>query len=118
MRILRLYYLLPPIKGGMEKHIYNLSKFQSKYNEVSVFFNQGDPISSNDKKIFPLIKFYKIRPLFIGVFVFYISIILKLIFDRKRFDVIIWHECGRKNEYYTSIGNKFDNGTSRFICSK
>jgi glycosyltransferase involved in cell wall biosynthesis len=91
MRILRIYYLLPPIKGGMEKHIYYLSKLQSKDNEVSIFFNQGDPITSNDKKIFPLIKFYKIRPLFVGVFIFYISIIFKLIFDRKRFDVIHIH---------------------------
>lgn len=91
MRILRLYYLLPPIKGGMEKHIYYLTKFQSENNEVSVFFNQGDPISSNDKKILPLIKFYKFRPLFVGVFLFYISIIFKLIFERKRFDVIHIH---------------------------
>jgi glycosyltransferase involved in cell wall biosynthesis len=91
MRILRLYYLLPPIKGGMEKHIYYLSKFQSKYNEVSVFFNQGDPISSNDKKILPLIKFYKIRPLFVGVFIFYISIVFNLIFYVKKFDVIHIH---------------------------
>ena len=91
MRILRLYYLLPPMKGGMEKHIYNLSKFQSKYNEVSVFFNQGDPISSNDKKILPSFRLYRIRPMFIGIFIFYIFIILKLIFDRKRFDVIHIH---------------------------
>lgn len=91
MRILRIYYLLPPIKGGMEKHIYHLSKFQSKDNEVSIFFNQGDPVTLNDKKIFPLIKFYKIRPLFVGVFIFYISIIFKLLFDRKKFDVIHIH---------------------------
>lgn len=91
MRILRLYYLLPPIKGGMEKHIYHLSKFQSKNNDVSIFFNQGNAITSNDRKIFPLIKFYKIRPLFIGVFLFYAFVVFSLIFDRKKVDVIHIH---------------------------
>ena len=71
MKILRLYYLLPPIRGGMEKHIFHLSQFQNEDNEVTIYFNQGDCITSNDKKIVPSIQFYKIRPLFIGVFLFF-----------------------------------------------
>ncbi len=91
MKILRLYYLLPPIKGGMEKHVYYLTNFQNKENQATVFFNQGDKITSNDKKLLPLIKFYKIRPLFIGVFAFYFCVILRLIFNRSKFDVIHIH---------------------------
>jgi glycosyltransferase involved in cell wall biosynthesis len=91
MKILRLYYKLPPMKGGMEKHIYFLTKFQNISDEVTVFFNQGDAISSNDEKILPCIKLYKIKPLFIGVFIFYFLIIFKLLFNRKKFDSIHIH---------------------------
>jgi len=75
----------------MEKHIYFLTKFQNVSDEVTVFFNQGDAISFNDNKILSWIKLYKIKPLFIGVFIFYIFIILKLLFNRKKFDVLHVH---------------------------
>jgi glycosyltransferase involved in cell wall biosynthesis len=91
MKILRLYYKLPPMKGGMEKHIYFLTKFQNISDEVTIFFNQGDAISSNDEKILPWIKLYKIKPLFVGVFIFYFFIIFKLLFSRKKFDSIHIH---------------------------
>lgn len=91
MRILRLYYLLPPIKGGMEKHVYFLTKFQNIENSATVFFNQGNAITYKDKKILPIVKFYKIRPLFIGVFLFYIFTVIKLLIRKKQFDVIHIH---------------------------
>lgn len=91
MRILRLYYLLPPMKGGMEKHISYLSKYQNQDHFVSIYFNQGDKISANDVKIFPYLKFYKIRPLFIGIFIFYMAIVFKLLISPKKFDVIHIH---------------------------
>lgn len=91
MEILRLYYKLPPLPGGMENHIYYLTKFQNIRNNVTVFYNQGNPISLNDKKIIPFIKLYKLKPMFIGTFIFYFLVIFKLAFLKKKFDVIHIH---------------------------
>lgn len=91
MRILRLYHRIPPMKGGMEKHILFLSKYQNNDNFISVYFNQGEQTSENDIKILPFLKLYKIRPNFIGVFLFYIFVLLKLIFKQQKFDVIHLH---------------------------
>lgn len=91
MRVLRLYYLLPPKLGGMEKHISNLTKFQSKQNEVSIFFNFGNKVSENDVKLLSFIKLFKIQPLVLGIVLFYIAVIFKLLFKRKEFDIIHMH---------------------------
>lgn len=91
MKILRIYTKLPPLKGGMENHIAQLTKFQIENGHVvSVFYNDGDPISMNDKKI-SIIKFYKIRPQLVGITLFYLIILLKLILARRKFDVIHIH---------------------------
>lgn len=91
MKILRIYTKLPPLKGGMEKHIYNLSKLQLENNHfVKLFYNDGDPISSNDEKICKL-KLHKWRPQFLGISVFYFLILLKLFFKKKTFDIIHIH---------------------------
>ena len=78
MKILRLYYKVPPLKGGMEKHIYFLSRLQSKQNEVTVFYNQGDRITDNDVQILPNFRVDKLKPQFLCVILFHISSILKL----------------------------------------
>ena len=91
MKILRLYYLLPPKLGGMERHIVNLSKFQSHEHEVSIFFNYGDKVSSKDVKLLSFVKLFKIRPLFLGIGVFYLAIIFRLLFIREKFDVVHIH---------------------------
>ncbi|UMQ43807.1 glycosyltransferase family 4 protein [Chryseobacterium sp. Y16C] len=75
----------------MEKHIYFLTKYQNESQQVSVFFNQGDKISLNDKKILPVVRLDKIKPSFIGIFAFYMSIIFSLLLYRKKFDVIHIH---------------------------
>lgn len=79
------------MRGGMEKHIYYLSKYQNEDDDITVFYNQGNSISLNDKKIFPLIKLYKIKPAFLGIFMFYIGIVFKLIIKKNKFDVIHIH---------------------------
>ena len=61
MKIIRLYYLLPPNKGGMEKHIKVLSKIQSKENLVDVYFNNGEKININDVEVLPKLKLFKIK---------------------------------------------------------
>lgn len=79
------------MKGGMEKHIYFLTMKQNLTHDVTVFFNKGEPISSLDKKILGRVNLYEIKPQFLGVFVFYFFIIIKLIISKKKFDIIHIH---------------------------
>lgn len=91
MKILRLYTRLPPLPGGMEKHIFELSKEQNKLgHNVKIYFNIGDKLSSHDIQItkFPL---YRLKPQFLGMFIFYILIYLRLIFTREKFDIVHIH---------------------------
>jgi len=90
MKILRIYTRLPPLKGGMEKHIYNLTNEQNKLgHEVSVYFNKGTRISSRDVQISKLS--LETKPRVIGIIVFYILITLKLFLKKEKFDVIHIH---------------------------
>jgi glycosyltransferase involved in cell wall biosynthesis len=90
MRILRIYTRLPPLLGGMEKHIYNLTKQQLKKHKVTVFYNDGEAITSNDKKISD-IKFYSFKPQAFGVILFYLGVIKELLFNKQQFDIIHIH---------------------------
>jgi L-malate glycosyltransferase len=91
MKLLRIYAKLPPLLGGMEKHIFNLTKEQIKNNnKVTVFYNDGKAISLNDEKICKN-KLHKIKPQFIGVVIFYKLILLKLFFKKKHYDIIHIH---------------------------
>ena len=91
MKILRNYTKLPPLKGGMENHISHLSKIQLKNNHIiKVFFNDGESISKNDEKVCKL-KLHRFRPQFIGMFIFYFLITLKLLFKKQQFDIIHIH---------------------------
>lgn len=110
MKLLRIYYKLPPIKGGMEKHILFLSKLQNVNNQVTIFFNQGDTLTSNDIQILSKINLYKIRPSFVGVFIFYIGVILNLLFNKKKFDVIHIH-----GDWSSLI---FGNLLKKIVCAK
>jgi len=91
MKMLRIYTKLPPLLGGMEKHIYQLTKWQLKNNHnVKVLYNDGDSISSNDEKICRF-KLHKIKPQVLGMITFYIFIFLKLLFKKQQFDIIHIH---------------------------
>lgn len=91
MRILRLYYLLPPKLGGMEKHIYNLTKIQSKNNFTKVIFNFGDKINNHDTKVLSFIKLFKIKPLVIGIILFYLAVLKELVLKKESYDIIHIH---------------------------
>lgn len=92
MKILRFYIKLPPLSGGMEKHIYNLSLNQIKQgNDVTVFFNQGKEVSRNDRKILNRIKLHKIKPQFLAFFFFYLFSLAYLIKNNVAADVIHVH---------------------------
>jgi glycosyltransferase involved in cell wall biosynthesis len=91
MKILRIYITIPPLLGGMENHISQLTKYQLKNNHhVKVFFNEGEPISKNDEKICKL-KLHRWKPQFLGMFIFYFLIVLKLLFKKQQFDIIHIH---------------------------
>lgn len=92
MKILRLYPQLPPIKGGMEKHIYELSKYQINQNNYVVnLYNSGERIDKNSKKIFSFFNLQKIKRTTIELIVYYIGVIIYLIFKKQQFDIIHIH---------------------------
>jgi glycosyltransferase involved in cell wall biosynthesis len=92
MRILRIYTQLPPLKGGMEQHIRSLSVEQRKLgHQVSVWFNKGDKTNPDDRQFLSWIALHKIRPQFIGIFLFYIAIFLRCILQKQKFDAVHIH---------------------------
>lgn len=92
MKILRIYIKLPPLKGGMEKHIRALSQWQIENgNDVVLCFNGGERLSDDDIHIFSNIKLYKIKPQFFGIFIFYFFLYSYLFVTRKSFDAIHIH---------------------------
>jgi len=91
MKILRIYTKLPPLRGGMEKHILKLTQYQLKSNhDVKIFYNDGERITSNDEKICK-IKLYKLKPQAIGLIIFYGMILLKVSLRKQEYDVIHIH---------------------------
>jgi glycosyltransferase involved in cell wall biosynthesis len=91
MKILRLYTRLPPLTGGMENHIAQLTKEQiSLGHEVSIYFNKGNKVTSSDVQV-SQIPFCKIKPQFIGVFIFYFLVYLKLASNNQKFDLVHIH---------------------------
>ena len=92
MRILRLYPQLPPIKGGMEKHIYELSKYQINHNNHIVnMHNSGEEIDSNSQKVFSFFELRRIQKTTIEITVYYIFVVLKLFLKKQRFEVVHIH---------------------------
>ncbi len=91
MNILRIYTKLPPLKGGMEKHIFHLSREQiGQGHHVKVMFNDGEKITSADEKI-GYFKLYKIRPQALGVILFYSLVAIRFLFHRQSYDVVHIH---------------------------
>ena len=91
MKILRLYTRLPPLPGGMENHIAQLTREQIKLgHEVSIYFNQGSCVTSNDIQITKL-PLHKIKPQFIGILLFYFLVFIRLLINRDKFDIVHIH---------------------------
>jgi len=92
VRILRIYLFLPPLQGGMEKHILRLTEEQRKLGcEVTVAFNRGDATGPSDIHVLRGINLRKVRPQSLRDFLFYGCLILKLVASRKYFNVIHIH---------------------------
>jgi L-malate glycosyltransferase len=91
MRILRLYTRLPPLLGGMENHIAQLTKAQILLgHDVTVYFNLGSKVSVNDVRV-SRIPLSQIKPQFIGVFFYYFLTFFRLIFNSQKFDLVHIH---------------------------
>ena len=77
--------------GGMEKHIYNLSNEENKLgHEVTVFFNKGSKVSHRDVKITKL-PLHSTKPRALGILIFYMLIVIKLLFKKEKFDIVHIH---------------------------
>ena len=71
MKILRIYQRLPPLLGGMENHIAQLTREQIKLgHEVIIFFKQGSKVTYDDVQL-TKIPLFKIKPQFLGVLIFH-----------------------------------------------
>ncbi|MFV5685813.1 glycosyltransferase family 4 protein [Flavobacterium sp. GB2R13] len=91
MKILRFCLKTPPIKGGMEAHIYHLTNEQiNDEHDVTVVFNAGEKVSVQDIKI-SRIKWFAIKPQFIGVLMFGAISIFDLLIKNKKFDIVHVH---------------------------
>ena len=91
MRILRLYTRLPPLPGGMENHIAQLTKEQINLgHEVTIYFNSGNKVSMHDVRVSRM-PISKLKPQFIGVLFYYFLTYFRLIFNHQKFDLVHIH---------------------------
>ena len=68
MKILRIYTRLPPLIGGMENHIAQLTKEQIKLgHDVVIYFNKGDKFSAHDVQVTKY-SLSTLKPQFLGFF--------------------------------------------------
>ena len=91
MKILRIYTRLPPLIGGMENHIAQLTKEQIKLgHDVVIYFNKGDKVSFHDVQVTKY-SLYKLKPQFFGFFLFYSLVFVSLLRSQEKFELIHIH---------------------------
>jgi glycosyltransferase involved in cell wall biosynthesis len=92
LNILRIYPFIPPLVGGMEKHILRLSQEQRRLgHKVSIAYNQGTATSSDDIHISSRIKLKGLRPQAIRDGIFYLKLIVYILRNKPQFDVVHIH---------------------------
>ena len=91
MKILRIYTRLPPLIGGMENHIAQLTKEQIKLgHDVVIYFNKGNKVSFHDVQVTKY-SLYKLKPQFFGFFLFYSLVLIRLLRSQEKFKLIHIH---------------------------
>ncbi len=92
MNILRIYPFLPPLSGGMEKHIQRLTEEQRKLgHQITIAFNQGNITASEDIQILPSFKLRKVKSQSLRDLIFYFFLLIKIMQQKKRFDIVHVH---------------------------
>lgn len=92
MNILRIYPILPPRPGGMEKHIFRLTEEQRKLgHNVTVAFNHGEATAPSDIRVLPFFNLLRIQPQVLFDLVFYFFLLIKIVQQRQCFDVVHVH---------------------------
>ena len=92
MRILRIYAFLPPLPGGMEKHVQRLSEEQRQRGcQVTVAFNRGCPTAPCDIQVARAMNLRPLRPQALRDAIFYASLVVRLWTLRGSFDVAHVH---------------------------
>lgn len=92
MKVVRLYYRIPPEKGGMEQHIKRLSEEQRKLGfGAFIYFNQGEKTSLNDIQVIKWMRLSKIKPEILRVIIFQLGVIFHMLRKGVFFDVLHIH---------------------------
>lgn len=92
MRIIRAYPFLPPVAGGMEKHVQRLTQEQRLLGcDVTILFNSGCPTSSADRQVLSGWNLRKIKLQVLRDAIFYLAAIIKVSGTGTRTDVLHIH---------------------------
>jgi glycosyltransferase involved in cell wall biosynthesis len=92
MRVLRVYPFLPPLPGGMEKHVQRLTQEQRLLGcDVITAFNQGEATSSHDLRILRAVDLRRVKPQALRDFVFYSTALWRVVFYGIRADIVHIH---------------------------
>jgi len=92
MKILRCYLKIPPLEGGMEKHIGSLTACQRALGEkVDLLFNCGTATGPGDIQIWPAGNLFRLRPQSVAVTVFYFMSLIMLLRQHNRYDILHLH---------------------------
>jgi glycosyltransferase involved in cell wall biosynthesis len=92
MRVLRVYPFLPPLPGGMEKHIKRLTQEQRLLGcDVTVVFNRGTETSPSDLQVLPALNLRSVRPQPLRDFIFYLAVLQKIMLGGIRADIVHIH---------------------------
>jgi glycosyltransferase involved in cell wall biosynthesis len=90
--ILRIYPFIPPVLGGMEKHILRLSQEQRELGcQVIIAFNQGEVTAVSDIQVLADFNLRKIKPQVFRDLIFYLALMLKLHKMKVRVDTLHIH---------------------------
>ncbi len=92
IKILRIYLRVPPAKGGMENHILQLTNQQRELGiNVVLAFNDGKKTIDEDIQILKKHKLYPKYSTLFSIFIFYLFLIISLIKNSRKYDLIHIH---------------------------
>jgi glycosyltransferase involved in cell wall biosynthesis len=92
MRVLRIYPFLPPLPGGMEKHVQRLTQEQRLLGcDVITAFNQGEATSLHDLRILSIVNLRRVKPQALRDLIFYLAALVCVLFGGIRADVVHIH---------------------------